>query len=303
MTEKREGIILKGIGGFYEVLDASDNRTVYTCGVRGIHRKSGGITPLPGDNVTFCVLEAKKRMGHIDRIMNRKNEFIRPPVANIDRLAIVIAARSPDPDLALVDKLLITCEVKEISPLLVINKYDLDEGGVTERIRRVYAGAGYRVLLLSKVLDMGYDALHDELKGHITAFAGQSGVGKSTILNRIQSNWLMETGEVSSRINRGRHTTRHVQLVALDVGGFVVDTPGFSSYSVNDIDHMRLADCYPEFRDILGECRFSGCSHISEPGCRVRELVESGIADRRRYDGYIQLYKELKEAYDNRYRR
>ena len=302
MDDIRQGIILKGVGGFYDVLDSVSGQ-VYNCRVRGIHRKEGGVTPLPGDNVTFKVIDEKDRTGFVDRIGERKNEFARPPVANIDQLAIVLAVRCPEPDLGLADKLLITCEAKDISPLILVNKIDLDEDGSAEYIGKIYRKAGYRVILISKVLDVGYDKLHQELKGFRTAFAGQSGVGKSTILNRILNNWAMETGEVSERIQRGRHTTRHVQLFELDVGGFVLDTPGFSAYSVCDVQHTELASYYPEFREVIGECRFTSCSHISEPGCRVRELVEKGKVDAERYKRYVQFYRELKEAYDNRYRR
>ena len=302
MDNKRQGIILKGVGGFYEVMDRAAG-LVYTCKARGVHRKAGGKSPLPGDNVTFRVIDEKDRTGFIDRIGERKNEFARPPVANIDQLAIVLAVKSPEPDLSLADKLLITCEAKDITPIILVNKVDLDEGGIAEHIGGIYQKAGYRTILISKVLDAGYDELHQELKGYKTAFAGQSGVGKSTILNRILNCWVMETGEVSERIQRGRHTSRHVQLFELDVGGFVLDTPGFSSYTVCDIDHTDLAHLYPEFRKVIGECRFISCSHINEPGCRVRELVEKGEADTERYKRYVQYYRELKEAYDNRYRR
>lgn len=302
MDNIRHGIILKGVGGFYDVLDATDG-LVYTCKVRGIHRKEGGKSPLPGDDVTFKVIDGKTLTGFIDEIGERKNAFIRPPVANIDQLAIVLAVKSPEPDLSLADKLLITCEAKHIAPLILINKVDLDENDKAAAIRETYSKAGYPVISISKVLDIGYDELHQRLKGCKTAFAGQSGVGKSTILNMILDNWVMETGEVSERIQRGRHTTRHVQLFKLAEGGFVMDTPGFSSYVVCDIPHTELANLYPEFRKVVGECRFTSCSHIHEPGCRVREMVEKGEADPGRYGRYIQYYKELKEAYDNRYRR
>ncbi len=302
MDNIRQGIILKGVGGFYDVLDTAAG-LVYTCKARGVHRKSGGTSPLPGDSVTFKVIDEKDLSGFIDEIGERKNEFARPPVANIDQLAIVLAVKSPDPDLSLADKLLITCEAKDISPLILINKVDLDEDDTAASISGIYRKAGYPVILISKVLDIGYDELHQKLKGCKTAFAGQSGVGKSTILNRILNDWVMETGEVSGRIQRGRHTTRHVQLFELDVGGFVLDTPGFSSYTVCDIEHTDLAHLYPEFRKAIGECRFTSCSHVNEPDCRVRELVEKGEADPERYNRYVQFYKELKEAYDNRYRR
>lgn len=298
-----KGIILKGVGGFYEVWDADDPQLVYTCRVRGVHRKSGGTTPLPGDDVTFRVLDEAKKLGHIEDILTRRNEFIRPPVANIEQVGIVVSIKSPEPDLGLVDKLLITCEIKAIQPFIIINKSDLDTDDAVKALEAVYAGAGYPVLVLSKMLDEGYEALHQKLSGRRTAFAGQSGVGKSTIVNRILDDWMMETGSVSERIQRGKHTTRHVQLFLLDQGGFLVDTPGFSSFAVTDMEHQLLADCYPEFRECSGECRFKGCSHVSEPDCHIRSLVSDGCVDKGRYERYTQIYKELKEAYDNRYRR
>lgn len=284
-------------------MDAADLKSIFTCKVRGVHRKSGGITPLPGDDVSFKILDASKKLGHIEDIFSRRNAFVRPPVANIDQMGIVISITSPEPDLGLADKLLLTCEVKGIKPLILINKSDLETDDKVEEIRSIYANAGYSVIIMSKFGHLGYDALHQELKGQRTAFAGQSGVGKSTILNIIMDNWMMETGDVSERIQRGRHTTRHVQLFSLNQGGFLVDTPGFSSYSVSDIAYQELADYYPEFRRGSGQCRFKGCSHVSEPGCIIQDRVNDGIIDLGRYERYKQIYKELKEAYDNRYRR
>ncbi len=298
-----KGIILKGVGGFYEVLDAADLKSIFTCKVRGVHRKSGGVTPLPGDDVSFRILDASKKLGHIEDIFPRRNAFVRPPVANIDQMGIVISINSPEPDLGLADKLLLTCEVKDIKPIVLINKSDLETNVKVEEIRSIYANVGYTVIVMSKFGHLGYDVLHQELKGQRTAFAGQSGVGKSTILNIIMDNWMMETGDVSKRIQRGRHTTRHVQLFALDQGGFLVDTPGFSSYTVSDIAYQELADYYPEFRRVIGQCRFKGCSHVSEPGCIIQGQVEDRTIDSGRYERYKQIYKELKEAYDNRYRR
>ncbi len=297
-----EGIILKGIGGFYEVLEKESN-SLFTCKVRGVHRKEGGLTPLAGDRVTFKVLDNIKHEGHIDQILERHNAFIRPPVANIDQLAIVLAVTSPDPDLMLVDKLLITCLSKGIRPLILINKYDLDTAHFAETLKRVYSGTDLSIIILSKFFKESYQELHGELEGYTTAFAGQSGVGKSTILNTILDNWLMETGDVSDRIQRGKHTTRHVQLFRLDRGGYIVDTPGFSSFTVSDVSHDLLEQFYPEFEPCLGACRFKGCSHTSEPDCAVRRLIQDGKLDEERYKRYIELYRELKENYDNRYRR
>lgn len=297
-----EGIILKGIGGFYEVLE-EDTHMLYTCKVRGVHRKEGGMTPLAGDRVTFKVLSPQKLEGHIDQILERRNAFIRPPVANIDQLAVVLAVTSPDPDLMLVDKLLITCLSKGIRPLLLINKFDLDQVHLADRLKKAYEGTGFPIIILSKFYKESYESLHSELMGYITAFAGQSGVGKSTILNTILDHWLMETGDVSDRIQRGKHTTRHVQLFRLDKGGFILDTPGFSSYSITDIPHDELMEYYPDFNEGMGLCRFKGCSHTGEPNCAVRNLIADGKLDEDRYKRYIELYRELKDNYDNRYRR
>jgi ribosome biogenesis GTPase len=298
-----EGIILKGVGGFYEVLDKKDMNSLYTCKVRGIHRKQGGITPLAGDRVTFDILDEKKKEGHIDQILDRRNAFIRPPVANIDQMAIVVSVARPCPDFMLVDKLLITCISADIKPLIIINKADLDENKRIEEIKSVYRNTDFNVLVLSKFSPDWYEELHKQLIGSITAFAGQSGVGKSTILNAILNNWVMETGEVSDRIQRGKHTTRHVQLFRLNKGGFILDTPGFSSFTVENVGHEDLQNLYPEFAKTTEVCRFKGCSHTGEPDCAVKQLYNEGMIDEGRYNRYIELYKELKQTYDNRYRR
>lgn len=309
-----EGIILKGVGGFYSVLlndgslpedkvSVDDTSALYTCKVRGIHRKEGELSPLPGDRVTFKILDENKKIGHIDRILDRINVFTRPAVANIDQLAIVLAVTNPEPDMMLVDKLLITCQVKDIRPLIIINKIDLDTENQVEVLKKIYEKTGFTVMTLSKYSTEAYEQLHRELTGYTTAFAGQSGVGKSTILNIVMNNWLMETGDISERIQRGKHTTRHVQLFRLDKGGFILDTPGFSAYSVTEVSHFDLQNYYPEFAEASGSCRFNGCSHTSEPDCAVKNLLEKGKIDKGRYKRYTELYKELKEAYDNRYRR
>ncbi len=298
-----EGIILKGVGGFYEVVDSTEKNLLYTCKVRGIHRKQGGFTPLAGDRVTFDILDDKKKEGHIDRILDRRNFFIRPPVANIDQMAIVLSVASPCPDFLLADKLLITCISKDIRPLIIINKGDLDTNHQIKEITDAYIYTGFPILVLSKFFSEGYDELQKKLIGYITAFAGQSGVGKSTILNAILNNWVMETGEVSDRIQRGKHTTRHVQLFRLNTGGYILDTPGFSSFSVENVGHEDLQNLYPEFSQITDSCRFKGCSHTGEPDCAVRELYNEGKINQGRYNRYIELYRELKEIYDNRFRR
>lgn len=293
-----EGLILKGIGGFYQV---EGETGLYECKIRGIFRKKG-ITPLPGDHVHFTITNEALREGWVEEIKERRNAFVRPPVANVKQVAVVMAGSSPEPDYLLVDKLLISALQSDIQPIIIINKTDLLDRESLQRMEANYKAAGFPVIPMSKVTMQGYDSLHDRLRGSCTVFAGQSGVGKSTILNIIMDEWVMETNTVSEKIQRGRHTTRHVQLLQLDCRGYVVDTPGFSSFSLEGFKHDELAWYYPEFRNVRGECRFHGCNHINEPDCAVKNAVETGELSSKRYECYKKLYEELKESYEQRYR-
>ncbi|WP_024834559.1 ribosome small subunit-dependent GTPase A [Ruminiclostridium josui] len=286
------GIILKGIGGFYYVKQEG-TEDIYECKPRGVFRKNS-VTPLPGDKVGFSIIDEAKKLGNIDEILPRKSELIRPAVANVDQIAIVVAAKAPNPDYMLLDKLLITAEMKNIRVIICINKIDLDDGNA-KIVRNAYSLAGYEIVEISSVRNVGYKLLKEELKGHITVFAGQSGVGKSTILNHIMDSWVMETGSVSNKIERGKHTTRHAELLELKYGGYVADTPGFSSFEITDIPYNELESYYPEFRPYINTCRFNSCSHITEPGCKIIEALERSEIDKNRYQRYIQLYKTLKD--------
>jgi ribosome biogenesis GTPase len=292
------GIIIKGIGGFYYV---STQDGTYECKARGIFRKNE-ITPLPGDKVTISVIDEANKLGSIDEIMPRTSQLVRPAVANVDQVVIVIAPKSPSPDFLLLDKLLITSEYKNLNAIICINKIDLDENGEYEKIASLYEKLNYKVILSSSKIDRGLDGLKTELAGKVSVFAGQSGVGKSTILNRIMNSWLMKTGEVSEKIARGKHTTRHAELVQLKEGGYVVDTPGFSSFELADIEHDELQLYYPEFREYIDGCRFIRCSHISEPDCLVKEAIDKGLIDKGRYNRYINFYNLLKQNKDKQYR-
>ena len=219
------GTITKGIGGFYYV--ASDN-DIYECKARGIFRKNE-LTPLTGDKVVFSVTDPVLKKGSIDKIQDRCSLLTRPAVANVDQMVAVVAAQSPDPDLLLLDKLLLTAETKNIASCICINKTDLDLESKRSEITDAYEKAGYTVLETSSKENNGFEALKDVLAGHVTVFAGQSGVGKSTILNKLMNSMVMKTGSLSDKIERGKHTTRHAELVELDKGGYIVDTPGFSS--------------------------------------------------------------------------
>jgi ribosome biogenesis GTPase len=285
------GVIMKGIGGFYYV---KTEDALYECRARGIFRKDN-FAPLPGDRVHISVNDEAGKTGNIDEILPRDSLLVRPAVANVNQLAAVLAAKSPAPDLLLLDKLLITAEAKGIKAILCINKIDLDPEEGYLSIVDAYSKAGYEIILLSSKTDTGFGQLRHSFEGRITVFAGQSGVGKSTILNRIMQAWVMQTGDISAKVERGRHTTRHAELVRLDAGGYVVDTPGFSSFELADIQFDEIERFYPEFAPHLGKCRFTHCSHISEPDCEVKKALEEGTVGKDRYERYIRFYTVLKE--------
>ena len=281
------GIIVKGIGGFYYVEAEGE---VYECKARGVFRKQR-ITPAIGDRVEISVKNGK---GAIESIEPRKTQLIRPAVANIDTMMLVIAAAEPAPNLFLIDKMLINAEVNGIRPLICINKTDIAE---YETLRTIYEGAGYEVIALSALDGECRKTLMPYLKDRVTAFAGLSGVGKSTILSDVLGDEL-ETGSVSEKIHRGKHTTRHVELFALKEGGYVLDTPGFSSLEITDISDIKaedLAQYFPELAGVTG-CRFRGCSHINEPDCAVKARLDEGEISPSRYESYKTLYEELKNS-------
>ena len=278
------GIIVKGIGGFYYV--KCEDGVVYECKARGVFRNRN-IKPVIGDEVEIEILKGK---GNIVEIGERRTVLVRPPVSNVDNIMIVAAAKDPDPDLGLIDKILVTAEAKGINPVICINKTDLCDG---EEIARIYEKSGYPVIFVSTYEDKGIDELKKLLKGKVTAFAGLSGVGKSSILNKILD-FDAQTGDISDKIKRGKHTTRHVELFELEGGGFVFDTPGFSSFELENIKAAELYMCFPEMKDITG-CRFKGCAHINEPDCAVKEQVEKGEIPRERYENYKEIYEILKK--------
>ena len=277
------GIIVKGIGGFYYVKTADGN--LVECKARGIFRKNG-IKPTVGDEVEI-------ENASIDKIFERRSYLIRPSVANIDNLIIVIAAANPEPDLLLTDKLTVAALASGITPIICVNKTDL---ACADDVIKVYKTAGFEVISVSATENIGRNELLRITKGKISAFAGLSGVGKSSILN-LMTDFDAETGEIS-RINRGKHTTRHVELFELDNDTFILDTPGFSSLALSDICDVKaneLASYYPEFENTDEECRFKGCSHINEPDCAVKKLVEDGEVTNSRYESYKILYEQLKQ--------
>lgn len=281
------GTIIKGIGGFYYV---EVDGEVYECKARGIFRKQK-VTPTIGDKVE---IEVKNEKGAIAGIKPRKTYLIRPAVANVDTLMLVIAAASPAPNLFLADKMLINAQANGIEPVVCINKTDLAD---YDELAKIYTDAGYKVICVSAETEGGAELLREYLKGRTTAFAGLSGVGKSTILSQIIGDKL-ETGEISEKIQRGKHTTRHVELFALRDGGYVLDTPGFSSLEITDVSDItaeELSSYFPEMADVYG-CRFRGCSHINEPDCAVKKLLDEGKIAPSRYESYVAIYNILKNA-------
>lgn len=291
-----EGKIIKGIASFYYV---KAGNTIYECSARGVFRKQD-ISLFIGDNVEILLAEQDSLRGEyetasIQTVLPRKNQMVRPPVANVDQAIIVVAANHPKPNLDLLDKLLILVEEQGIDACICINKIDLDPDKQYLEIKDSYEKTGYKVLTTSAIEVTGIDALRDILKDKTSFFAGNSGVGKSELLNAADSSFDLETGGLSAKIQRGRHTTRHVELMPLSIGGYVLDTPGFGSVSVDHLEADDLRHYYREFKDHEGNCRFTGCSHIHEPGCSVKEALENGLINQRRYDGYVTTYNQLKD--------
>ena len=294
--ECKTGIILKGVGGFYTVLSYGMS---FVCKARGLFRKQNQ-TPIVGDNVSFS-LNADGETGYLLSIEARKNELIRPMVANIDKLFIVVSASKPAVDLLLVDKLLLCCEKLRIEPVLIINKCDDADAASIDGIRKEYSLTGYRIYTVSAVTGDGIEALRSELQGSVVCFAGQSAVGKSSLLNALIPGMKLEVGELSRKTERGRHTTRHAELIPIGNGGAVLDTPGFSLLENIECEPEEIKNLYPELRRHVFECRFSGCLHISEPGCAVKEEIVGRDFDSERYNRYVRLVKEAMENRKHKY--
>jgi len=278
------GIILKGVGGFYYV-DTGDN--VVECRARGKFRKNT-LTPIVGDRVEIEICPSGE--GSVVKIEERKNALTRPAVSNIDCLLIVAAASNPSPDTFFIDKMLVNAKMRGIDGMLCVNKSDLDMGEA-EELKRCYESAGYPVFITSAEEKSGVDELKRAVKGKTVAFAGLSGVGKSSLLSIITGKDL-KTGQ-TSKIERGRHTTRHVELMKID-GAYVFDTPGFSQLDVENIRADELKNFFPEILSMEGSCRFRGCSHTAEPDCAVKEAVACGRIFSSRYESYKAMYESLK---------
>ncbi len=290
-----QGKIMKGIAGFYYVYT---KQGLVECKARGIFRKEQ-IKPLVGDLVEVEITEdteAAPEMpaGNIVEILPRSNELVRPAVANVDQALVIFAIVKPDPNYNLLDRFLINMKKQSLPCVICFNKKDLASEQEKGELLAAYEGCGYRVIFVSGTAGEGFSELAKCLEGKTTVLAGPSGVGKSTIVNRLYPQANMETGEISCKIERGKHTTRHAQLFALGKNTFICDTPGFTSLSIGDMEKEELCGYYAEFAPCEENCRFRGCSHIREPSCGVRQALAEGRISRVRYDNYVLLYEELK---------
>ena len=288
MTEKRTGRILRSLSGFYDV---QTDKGLVTCRARGILRKEGN-SPLTGDMVEITVERGK---GMVEKILPRKNSFIRPAVANIDALVVFAANVNPITEPYLIDRVAAIAGDQEVAVYLCVNKCDLDPA---LDLVRIYENAGFTVIRTSAETGEGVEALAALIQGKLVAFTGNSGVGKSSILNRLAPELRLATGEVSEKLGRGRHTTRHVELYRLGENTYVADTPGFSSFDTDQMDVIlkeNLQYAFPDFGKYIGQCRFDDCSHRKEPGCAVREAFDAGQIEKTRYDSYLKLYEKASQ--------
>ncbi|SFD62454.1 ribosome biogenesis GTPase [Paenibacillus catalpae] len=300
-NSEAKGRIVKALSGYYYVLpqEAESSGQTVQCRARGVFKKRG-LTPLVGDDVVYTLTENGE--GTVEELLPRFSELIRPPVANVDLAILVFSVTEPSLNLQLLDKFLVHIEHAGIEPVLCLSKQDLEQdGGETEEaavaieaVNRIYTAIGYEVYGTSSRQGVGVEALHDRLKGHVAVFAGQSGVGKSSLLNALVPGLDLETNAISNRLGRGKHTTRHVELVEIG-GGYVADTPGFSQLDFTELGIEDLGYCFREMRELAPDCKFRACTHVHEPGCAVLKAVEEGTIAPSRHQNYLTFMTEMKE--------
>lgn len=282
------GLIVKALGGFYYVKTAD---RIIECRARGLFRKKN-LVPYVGDNCTVELTSEDK--GYVVEIKERKNSLIRPPVANLDRLLMVVSTKEPRPNLEILDKLIAIAEYKKIEPIIIITKTDLDRNS---DISEIYKKAGFTAIDVCSKTGEGVAEVKKIISQGISAFCGNTGVGKSTLLNAIDENLSIATAQISQKLGRGKHTTRHVELYPMENGGYIADTPGFSAIEAEKFDIIlkdQLAYCFREFEDYIDNCKFTGCSHTAEKGCKVLEAVNEGNIAKSRHNSYVKMYEEAK---------
>ncbi len=292
MTEQNiRGRIVKSLGGFYYVADEQDKENIIECRARGAFRQQN-IKPCVGDWVSVeLTLQGK---GYVVEIESRKNSLVRPPLANLDQLILVVSIADPAPNTFVLDKLIAIAEYQQIEPVIVVTKCDLAD---PTEFMQIYRKAGFEVYETKSLEHEGIKEVLEIMKGKTSAFCGNSGAGKSTLLNAIDPRLSLDTGDISQKLGRGRHTTRHVELFELPNGGVVADTPGFSAVDLEKFQIIlkdELADCFREMRSYEGKCRFRGCSHTKETGCAVLEAVKNGEISQSRHQSYLNLYEQAK---------
>ena len=287
-----QGKIVKGIAGFYYVHVVESG--LYECKAKGVFRKEK-IKPLVGDLVEIDILDEEEKKGNIVDVLERKNELIRPAVANVDQALVVFAVTKPKPHFNLLDRFLIMMESKGIPVILCFNKKDIATEPEIEKLKEIYESCGYQMIFTSAVGNENIEEVKQLLRGKTTVIAGPSGVGKSSLINIFQPNVQMETGTISEKIERGKHTTRHSELIWIENGTYIMDTPGFSSLYTNEFEKEELKYYFTEFAPFEGQCRFQGCDHVHEPGCAVKAAIEEGKIHTVRYENYLEMYKELKD--------
>lgn len=285
-----QGKIVKGIAGFYYV---DDGENVYECKAKGVFRKDHR-KPLVGDLVDMEILSVEQKLGNIRELLPRKSELIRPAVANVDQALVIFALKKPCANLNLLDRFLVMMEQQNLPCVICFNKLDLDEESLASEYAKAYSDSGNDMIFVSACTGEGTEELKRKLHGKITVVAGPSGVGKSSLVNLLLGRETMETGDLSEKIDRGKHTTRHSELLQIDSESYIFDTPGFSSLALFDMEKEELCKYYPEFAAYEKTCRFGGCSHVTEPDCGVRQAVAERNISPIRYENYCLLYRELK---------
>ena len=289
----QKGIVLSNISDLYKV---ESNNIVYDCNARGKF-KSNDISPVSGDIVDIDIIDDEKKTGVITKIHDRKNYFKRPKMANLTRIVLVVSMKLPKVDLELLDKQLVFAEYNHVKPIICLNKIDLEDEDKIEYISNIYTQIGYKVIKTNAKEGIGIEKLKKELQNNITAFSGNSGVGKSTLINNILETDITLEGEISKKNKRGKNTTTQVKLYKIDENSYVADTPGFSTFDVKEIDKKELARYFIEFRPYLDECEYGDCSHIKEEKCGIKEAVQQGKISKERYDRYCKLWSEYVSKY------